>query len=55
MGRPLSVGEIQRMTVAQNIVGAYQARAKSDNWALWASKNPELIQLLNRAMKEADA
>jgi hypothetical protein len=38
------------MSVVQNIVTAYQSRAKSDNWADWASKNPGLNSLLNHAM-----
>ena len=53
-GRPLSVGEIQRMTVVQDIVRAYQLRAKADSWADWASKNPALSGLLNRAMLLAE-
>jgi hypothetical protein len=54
MGRCLSVGEIRRMTVAQSIVGAYQARAKAENWADWARRNPDLSSLLNAAMPKDD-
>ena len=54
-GRPLGVGEIRRMVVAENIVQAYRARAAhSDGWAAWASANPDANRLLNLAMRLAN-
>ncbi len=32
-----------------NIVMAYQARARSDNWAAWVGENPILAELLAEA------
>jgi hypothetical protein len=50
-GRPLGVGEMRRMTVADSIVRAYEARgAHPDGWVAWASANPGMSALLNAAM-----
>ena len=55
-GRPIGVGEIKRMVLADNIVQAYRGRlAHADGWAAWASENPEANSLLNLAMRLANA
>lgn len=53
-GRPLGVGEIKRMTVAESIVRAHVGRATHKaGWAAWAAANPGQNALLNAAMKMA--
>ena len=55
-GRPvLSYGEIQRLILAENVVQAFQARKKSDNWAEWANNNPTSARLLTDIEKDIDA
>lgn len=52
MGRPvLHFGELNRMACAENILVAYRSRAKSANWAEWASNNTALANLLAEAEK----
>jgi len=53
-GRVLTIEEMRKMILAERIVEAYQARAKSDNWAEWASQNQDAANLLNAAMIEAE-
>jgi len=45
--RPLSFHETRVMDLADNVYRAYKERQHSDNWASWASKNPEKARLLN--------
>lgn len=51
-GRTLFVGEMRRMNAAENIVMAYQSRARyrdengSENWVAWAQKYPDLSEIL---------
>lgn len=49
LGRTLYAREIYRMRVAENIVKAYQSRAESQNWAVWAKEHPALAALLQEA------
>ena len=42
-------GELSRLIVAENIVMAYHARARSDNWAAWVAENPIMAELLAEA------
>lgn len=42
------------MSLADNVVRAYHARGKSDNWAAWADKNKRASRLLNEAAKLAE-
>lgn len=51
--RQLGAGEIRRMLIAENIVTAYNARAKNENWAEWTERNKGLSRLLNESMKLA--
>lgn len=53
-GRPIGVGEMKRMMVAESIVRAHIGRAKhKEGWAAWAAANPDLNALLIAAMKMA--
>jgi hypothetical protein len=55
-GRPIGVGEMRRMLVADSIVRAHIGRAThKEGWAAWAADNPEQNALLNTAMKMAGA
>lgn len=51
LGRPIGAGEAQRIHLVMAIVGAYQARAASENWAKWAADHPDDNALLNRVME----
>mgnify|MGYP003464051790 CR=1 FL=1 len=42
-------GELSRLIIAENIVMAYNSRKQSNNWAKWASDNPEAEKLLIEA------
>jgi hypothetical protein len=54
-GRPIGVGEMKRMMVAESIVRAHVSRAThKEGWAAWAAANPGLNALLNAAMFEAE-
>ena len=59
-GRVLGVSEMRRMSLAQRVQQAYHARqAYKDaegvnNWASWAERNPEMNDLINSAMSEAE-
>jgi len=55
MGRPiLYYRELRRMEVANMIVTAYNARAKSANWQAFQKEHPELGNLLFRAQQLAE-
>lgn len=49
--RKLYFGELRRMILAENIVAAYRARAKSENWAAWANANTVMADVLVEAEK----
>ena len=51
-GRTPGAGELKSMVLAENVVSAYESRAKAENWAAWANKNPELSKLLIMAVKD---
>ena len=51
LGRPLGAGEIKRMRISENVVAAYQSRAKSTSWATWASENKDMNNLLIMGME----
>lgn len=51
----LSAGEIIRMNTCQNIIVAFQARERSENWAQWVKDNPELAATLHEAERLANA
>ncbi len=48
-GRILSFHEIRMMTLAENVMNAYQERKRSENWAEWAEKNPGMAHVLGTA------
>ena len=41
------------MIMCQNVITAKESHDASDNWAAWSRNNPEMSELLNRAMLEA--
>jgi len=45
-GRSLSFQEVRSMTLADNVYSAYKERARSENWAEWASTHPTKARLL---------
>lgn len=53
--RAVSVSELRSISVAGRIAAAYDARAASESWAEWASKNRADNSLLNSAMAQAEA
>lgn len=56
MGRPvLWAREVNAIKMAEAIVNAYHARERSENWAAWANKHPEMQALLVEAQKLAEA
>ena len=54
VGRVMSCGELRRMRAAENIITAHRSRTASDNWAKWASQNPEQSRVLIAAEKMRD-
>lgn len=50
-GRPLSMDELQRLSIARSIRDAYRDRERSGNYAEWSNKYPKASRLLNRAMR----
>lgn len=52
-GRTLGAGEMRRMALAENVVNAYKARARAENWAQWAQENRQASELLAQAAKAA--
>jgi hypothetical protein len=53
-GRPLGVGEIKRMRMAEDVVKAYASRAKAGDWVAWADGNPRDAALLAWAYRARD-
>jgi len=51
IGRTLSANEVNRIMAAEEVMAAYQSRAKSDNWAAWAGEHPHYAELLSRAAR----
>ena len=51
MGRNLGYLELRHMVLAENVLNAYNNRAKSQEWATWAKENPEQAELLAEAVK----
>ena len=50
IGRPvLYEREMRRISAAQNVINAYQDRAKAINWTAYLSQNPDEGNLLNIA------
>ena len=49
MGRTLSANEVKRIMAAEEVITAYQSRAKSENWAAWAGEHPHYAELLSKA------
>jgi len=45
---------MRRMSVVENTINAYRNRSRSDNWAKWASDNPEQQRLIILAERERD-
>lgn len=39
------------MVTCENIVNAYRAREKSENWAVWAQKNRDAARVLEAALR----
>jgi len=58
-GRVLGVKEMNMMLVARNVKVAYQSRERyrdkdgAENWAEWATANPELNEILTGALVES--
>ena len=52
MGRPvLYAREIQRISIAEQVVRAYRSRQQSNDWAAWRRDNGELAKALDIAEK----
>jgi hypothetical protein len=47
--RVLYAREYRRMMYAENILYAYQSRARSKNWVEWATSNPREFEMLGEA------
>ena len=43
----LYFGETRRMILAENIVNAFTARKRSENWAAWANNNVVMSRVLS--------
>lgn len=50
-GRPMSVGEMQKLLAAEEIVAAFRSREKANTWATWAQEHPQSNAMLSRALK----
>lgn len=53
IGSPVGAGELKRMIAAENVVSAYQERARAKEkpgWAIWAKENPNKARLLEIAL-----
>ena len=50
IGSPVGAGELKRMIAAENVISAYQERARNKNWATWAKENPNKAALLEIAL-----
>jgi hypothetical protein len=53
LGRPLGIGEIRRMNIAQNIVRWYEERNGASNVVEWTTSNPQAADVLNTAHRYA--
>ena len=54
-GKPvLDVGLARCIMRAERIEQAYRSRQEMENWAAWASDNPEENKILNQAMLAAE-
>ena len=51
-GRTPGAGELRSMVISENVVNAYNSRAKAEDWAKWADENPELSKLLIMAVTD---
>lgn len=45
-GRAMTPGELERLSMVDNVIRAYQSRKASGDWAKWAEQNPEYARLL---------
>ena len=55
MGRPvLYEREIRRMSIVNNIIGAYRDRSKSATWEAWTKENQAMASLLFKAQQMYD-
>ena len=55
MGRPiLYEREMRRMIVTNNIIQAYQDRARSATWEAWTKENQDMASLLFKAQQMYD-
>lgn len=52
--KTLAAGEIFRMMTAENIRAAFRARRQAQNWAEWASENPQAARMLADIEKDLD-
>ena len=52
-GRTLGAGEMRRMVLTENVINAYRARERSENWAKWVQENRQASELLAQAAKAA--
>ena len=51
----LSLGEIQRMLIVDDVVNAYRMRKATKNWAEWAERDPYSANLIADIEKELHA
>ncbi len=51
-GRTPGAGELRSMVISENVVNAYNSRAKAEDWVKWADENPELSKLLIMAVTD---
>jgi hypothetical protein len=49
--RILRPGLLRRITMAENVVAAFEIRAKAENWAAFGNQYPDLAELLFRAQE----
>ena len=47
--RVLRPGLLRRITMAENVVAAFEIRAKAENWAAFRNEYPDLAELLFKA------
>lgn len=53
LGRPLGLGELRRMTTADNILRWYRERSAAGNVAEWTASNVDKADVLNTAHRLA--
>ena len=51
-GRTPGAGELRSMVISENVVNAYNSRAKAKDWATWAEENPGPNLLLIMAVTD---